>query len=65
MAKFITHYSRLKSSMENGDSSKAPEDVSNAPIGMLIGTPSEVLQYVEDGSVICNDVKYLVSILKC
>ncbi|XP_031251506.1 DEAD-box ATP-dependent RNA helicase 39-like [Pistacia vera] len=61
VAKFISHYARLKSSMENGgDSSKAPEDVSNAPIGILVGTPREVLQYVEDGSILCNDVKYLV-----
>ncbi|KAJ0025080.1 hypothetical protein Pint_07860 [Pistacia integerrima] len=44
VSKFISHYARLKSSMENGgDSSKAPEDVSNAPIGILVGTPREVL----------------------
>ncbi|KAL9446376.1 hypothetical protein AB3S75_014106 [Citrus x aurantiifolia] len=61
MAKFISHCARLDSSMENGgDSSKALEDVSNAPIGMLIATPSEVLQHIEDGNVSCDDIRYVV-----
>ncbi|ESR47784.1 hypothetical protein CICLE_v10002265mg [Citrus x clementina] len=61
MAKFISHCARLDSSMENGGvSSKALEDVSNAPIGMLIATPSEVLQHIEDRNVSCDDIRYVV-----
>ncbi|KAH9691969.1 DEAD-box ATP-dependent RNA helicase 39 [Citrus sinensis] len=58
---FISHCARLDSSMENGGvSSKALEDVSNAPIGMLIATPSEVLQHIEDRNVSCDDIRYVV-----
>ncbi|KAF5749245.1 Dead box ATP-dependent RNA helicase putative isoform 1 [Tripterygium wilfordii] len=61
MAKFISHHARLKPGTETSSSqSRSQQELSNAPIGMLVGTPSEVLQFMEEGSVILDDVKYLV-----
>ncbi|TXG53228.1 hypothetical protein EZV62_022397 [Acer yangbiense] len=60
-AKFISHYARLNSSKESGgDSSKTLEDASDATIGMLVGTPSEVIQQIEEGNICCDDIKYVV-----
>ncbi|XP_021902457.1 DEAD-box ATP-dependent RNA helicase 39-like isoform X1 [Carica papaya] len=61
VAKFISDYAKLKSTKKNdNDKSKDPEYLLNAPIGMLIGTPSEILQHIEEGNVVCDDIKYLV-----
>ncbi|KAL5776538.1 hypothetical protein ACOSP7_009464 [Xanthoceras sorbifolium] len=61
VAKFISHYARLNSSSSGADSSKAlEEDSSDAPIGMLVGTPSEVLEHIEDGNILCDDIRYVV-----
>lgn len=66
MAKFISDYAKLKSTKKNdNDKSKDPEYLLNAPIGMLIGTPSEILQHIEEGNVVCDDIKYLVSAVLC
>ncbi|KAK3230239.1 hypothetical protein Dsin_002120 [Dipteronia sinensis] len=60
-AKFISHYARLNSLKESGsDSSKTLEDASDAPIGMLVGTPSEVIEHMEEGNICCDDIKYVV-----
>ncbi|KAI9201597.1 hypothetical protein LWI28_025867 [Acer negundo] len=60
-AKFINHYARLNSSKgSGGDSLKTLEDASEAPIGMLVGTPSEVIEHIEEGNICCDDIKYVV-----
>ncbi|KAK2659127.1 hypothetical protein Ddye_005660 [Dipteronia dyeriana] len=59
-ANFISHYARLNSSKGSGsDSSKTLEDASDAPIGMLVGTPSEVIEHIEEGNICCDDIKYM------
>lgn len=35
---------------------------SNSSIGLIIGTPSEILQYIEEGTVVPAELKYLVSV---
>ncbi|GMH22628.1 hypothetical protein Nepgr_024471 [Nepenthes gracilis] len=61
MAKFISDSVKKKFQLESNDQKlKVPMDLSNALIGMLFGTPSEVLQQIEEGNMMANDVKYLV-----
>ncbi|XP_040999081.1 DEAD-box ATP-dependent RNA helicase 39-like isoform X2 [Juglans microcarpa x Juglans regia] len=57
MAKFISSYAQLKSTKENGSPQK---NLSNVPIGMIVGTPGEVLQHIEEGIVVLDEIKYLV-----
>lgn len=59
MAKFISNYAQLKSTKENGSPQK---NLSNVSIGMIVGTPGEVLQHIEEGIVVLDEIKYLVSI---
>lgn len=58
-AKYIIHNVELKSvkdrpSPGNGES--------HASIGLMIGTPCEILEYIEEGSVVPAEIRYLVSI---
>ncbi|XP_062098724.1 DEAD-box ATP-dependent RNA helicase 39-like [Humulus lupulus] len=47
-AKFILEHSKSKNAMENDS------------IGLLATTPDEVLQFIEEGNVTLNEIKYLV-----
>ncbi|WCJ43285.1 DEAD-box ATP-dependent RNA helicase 39 [Euphorbia peplus] len=60
IATVISDFARLKSATESGSNHLSPEDILNSPIGMLIGTPHEVVQQMEEGSIVLDDVKYLV-----
>lgn len=56
-AKYIIHNVELKSvkdrpSPGNGES--------HASIGLMIGTPCEILEYIEEGSVVPAEIRYLV-----
>ncbi|KAL1359751.1 DEAD-box ATP-dependent RNA helicase 39-like [Arachis hypogaea] len=33
---------------------------SNVSIGLLLGTPSEIIQYIEEGSVVPAEIRYMV-----
>ncbi|XP_030938843.1 DEAD-box ATP-dependent RNA helicase 39-like [Quercus lobata] len=60
VAKFISdsaHAAQLKSEKVNGSNQKI---LSNAPIGMIVGTPGEVLQHIDEGNVVPDEIKYLV-----
>ncbi|KAJ7973993.1 Dead box ATP-dependent RNA helicase [Quillaja saponaria] len=57
VAKFMDYNAQLKSSKDSGSPKK---DFSNVPIGLIIGTPSEIVQYMEEGSVVPDEMKYLV-----
>ncbi|KAE9617469.1 putative RNA helicase [Lupinus albus] len=52
-AKYIIHNSELKSA-------KGSAPRSNTSIGLIIGTPYEILQYIEEGSVVPVELRYLV-----
>ncbi|KAI6691150.1 hypothetical protein NL676_027978 [Syzygium grande] len=59
MASYITSCAQVKSSEKCGGD--AWEDKGGSPpIGLLVGTPEEVLQQIEDGDVMTTAVKYLV-----
>ncbi|XP_010534124.1 PREDICTED: DEAD-box ATP-dependent RNA helicase 39-like [Tarenaya hassleriana] len=61
MGKYISNHCRSKSSIEDDRSeSKGNENMTTPPLGMLVGTPSEILLQIEEGDVFCDDVKYLV-----
>lgn len=65
VARFISHHAKLKSAFGSGsDKSRISENLPNDSIGMLVATPSETIQYIEEGSLVPDDIKYLVSILK-
>ncbi|KAK7277370.1 hypothetical protein RIF29_18521 [Crotalaria pallida] len=56
-AKYIIHNAVSKSAKH----SASPDNKhSNTSIGLIIGTPSEILQYIEEGSVVPADLRYLV-----
>eukprot|EP00257_Ricinus_communis_P020391 XP_015579613.1 DEAD-box ATP-dependent RNA helicase 39 isoform X2 [Ricinus communis] len=57
IAKSISDFARLSRS---GSDHLSPENMSKPPIGMLIGTPFEVVQQIEEGSIATDDIKYLV-----
>ncbi|XP_052488105.1 DEAD-box ATP-dependent RNA helicase 39 isoform X1 [Gossypium raimondii] len=60
-ARFISHHAKLNSTSEYGYSkSRISENLANDSIGMLVATPSETIQYIEEGSVVPDDIKYLV-----
>ena len=64
VARFISHHAKLNSALGSGsDKSRISENLPNDSIGMLVATPSETIQYIEEGSVVPVDIKYLVSIL--
>ncbi|CAJ2666413.1 unnamed protein product [Trifolium pratense] len=56
-ARYIINNAELKSAKNC-----APSDTekSNSSIGLMIGTPSEILQYIEEGIVVPAELKYLV-----
>lgn len=58
-AKYIIHNAELKSAK---DSASPDNGQSKASIGLMIGTPSEILEYIEEGSVVPAEIRYLVSI---
>ncbi|XVF29882.1 hypothetical protein REPUB_Repub16aG0008700 [Reevesia pubescens] len=61
VARFISHHAMLKSALESGSGkSRILENLPNDSIGMLVATPSETIQYIEEGSVVPDDIKYLV-----
>ncbi|XP_023902831.1 DEAD-box ATP-dependent RNA helicase 39 [Quercus suber] len=60
VAKFISdsaQAAQLKSEKVNSSNQKI---LSNAPIGMIVGTPGEVLQHIDEGNVVPDEIKYLV-----
>lgn len=61
MAKLISNYRQLKNARDNGcgelELQKGASDVS---IGLLIGTPDEISDLIEEGSVVPDEIKYLV-----
>ncbi|KAF7812629.1 DEAD-box ATP-dependent RNA helicase 39 [Senna tora] len=56
-AKYLIHHAELKSAK---DGVSPDNDQSNVSIGLVIGPPSEILQYIEERTVIPADIKYLV-----
>jgi hypothetical protein len=58
-AKYIIHNAELKSAK---NSASSDNEKSNSSIGLMIGTPYEILQYIEEGTVIPAELKYLVSV---
>ncbi|MBA0694289.1 hypothetical protein Goari_004602 [Gossypium aridum] len=59
-ARFISHHAKLNSTSEYGyGKSRISENLANDSIGMLVATPSETIQYIEEGSVVPDDIKYL------
>lgn len=57
-AKYIIHNAELKSAKD--DDASADNGQSHASIGLIIGTPCEILQYIEEGSVVPAEIRYLV-----
>lgn len=56
--------SKSKPTTENGQlESTLQEDASAVSIGLLVSTPGDVLQKIEEGSVVPSEIKYLVSSL--
>ncbi|XVE55092.1 hypothetical protein DITRI_Ditri03aG0133100 [Diplodiscus trichospermus] len=61
VARFISHHAKLNSALQSGSGkSRISENLPNDSIGMLVATPSETIQYIEEGSVVPDDIKYLV-----
>lgn len=56
-AGYIIHNAELKSAKNCASSDN---EKSNSSIGLIIGTPSEILQYIEEGTVVPAELKYLV-----
>ncbi|KAL2326637.1 hypothetical protein Fmac_025695 [Flemingia macrophylla] len=56
-ATYITQIIELKSSK---DCASLDNKQSHALIGLMIGTPFEILQYIEEGSVVYAEIRYLV-----
>lgn len=56
-AKYIIHNAELKAAK----GSASPDNKrSNTSIGLIIGTPCEILQFIEEGSVVPAELRYLV-----
>ena len=62
VAKSISDFAQLKSASDRGSDHLAPVDVSSTPIGMLVGTPTEVVQQIEEGNIATDNIQYLVRI---
>ncbi|XP_022990794.1 DEAD-box ATP-dependent RNA helicase 39-like [Cucurbita maxima] len=61
MAKFISNYKQLKTAKDNGFGKlELQNGASDVSIGLLIGTPNEVSELIEDGSMVSDEIKYLV-----
>lgn len=58
-AKYIIHNAELKSAK---DYASPDNEKSHASIGLMIGIPSEILEYIEEGSVVPAKIRYLVSV---
>ncbi|XP_052736848.1 DEAD-box ATP-dependent RNA helicase 39-like isoform X1 [Vigna angularis] len=56
-AKYIIHNTKLKSAK---DCASPDNGQSQASIGLMIGTPCEILQYIEEGSIVPSEIRYLV-----
>ncbi|KAL2334979.1 hypothetical protein Fmac_016192 [Flemingia macrophylla] len=56
-AAYITQNAELKSAK---DCASPDNGQSRASIGLMIGTPFEILQYIEEGSVVPAEIRYLV-----
>ncbi|RDX76102.1 DEAD-box ATP-dependent RNA helicase 39, partial [Mucuna pruriens] len=56
-AKYIIHNAELKSAK---DCASPDNGQPQASIGLMIGTPCEILQYIEEGSVVPAKIRYLV-----
>lgn len=64
MVKFLLKPVKLKTTVEDGQlESNVQEDALDASVGLLVTTPGEVLQKIEEGSVVPNEIRYLVSSL--
>ncbi|KAE8718596.1 Dead box ATP-dependent RNA helicase, putative isoform 3 [Hibiscus syriacus] len=60
-ARFISRYAKLNSASKCGyGKSRLSENLAHDSIGMLVATPSEISQYIEEGSVVLEDTKFLV-----
>ncbi|XP_057443386.1 DEAD-box ATP-dependent RNA helicase 39-like [Lotus japonicus] len=56
-AQYIIHDAELKSAK---NCASATSEQSNSSIGLMIGTPCEVLQYIQEGNVVPAELRYLV-----
>ncbi|XP_054817850.1 DEAD-box ATP-dependent RNA helicase 39-like isoform X2 [Prosopis cineraria] len=56
-AKYIIRHAEFKSTKNDASLNNEQSDVS---IGLVIGSPSEILQYIEEGTVIPEEIRYLV-----
>ncbi|KAE8701645.1 Dead box ATP-dependent RNA helicase, putative isoform 3 [Hibiscus syriacus] len=60
-ARFISRYAKLNPASKRGyGKSRLSENLAHDSIGMLVATPSETSQYIEEGSVVLEDIKLLV-----
>ncbi|XP_024033012.1 DEAD-box ATP-dependent RNA helicase 39 [Morus notabilis] len=61
VVKFLLKPVKSKTTVEDGQlESNVQEDASDASVGLLVTTPGEVLQKIEEGSVVPNEIRYLV-----
>jgi len=58
-ARYIIRNAELKSAK---NSASSDNEKSNSSFGLMIGTPCEILQFIEEGIVVPAELKYLVSI---
>ncbi|QHO38788.1 DEAD-box ATP-dependent RNA helicase [Arachis hypogaea] len=56
-AKYIMEISESKLAKQ---CSSPDNEHSNVSIGLLLGTPSEIIQYIEEGSVVPAEIRYMV-----
>lgn len=56
-ARYIIQNAELKSAK---NSASSDNEKSNSSIGLMIGTPCEILQFIEEGTVVPAELKYLV-----
>ncbi|GMI77094.1 hypothetical protein HRI_001378700 [Hibiscus trionum] len=60
-ARFISRHAKLNSASKCGyGKSRISENLADDSIGMLVATPNETIQYIEEGSVVLDDIKFLV-----
>lgn len=58
-ARYIIHNAEVKSAKNRASSDT---EKSNSSIGLMIGTPHEILQYIEEGTIVPAELKCLVSV---
>ncbi|KAL1357792.1 hypothetical protein HN51_009658 [Arachis hypogaea] len=56
-AKYIMEIAEAKLAKQR---SSPDNEHSNVSIGLLVGTPSEIIQYIEEGSVVPAEIRYMV-----